>query len=286
MTAQTTNTSAKAWSPDVSTFAPEDQIPDALVLSTATVLGRVEGDEPTVRVAYVDDAEAEFVPEGDEIDESDPELAEVEIHTGKVAQLIRLSREQWEQERTPENLAVSVRRAITKKANAAYLAQVAPTAPAVTPPTGLLHVPGLLDTFDDLVDNLDPLADAIAQIEENGGTVTHIIASPTAWGRLRKIKRGTGRADSLLGAGTNDLEKRLLSVPVLTTPAMPAGGLIVLDRAAVVAAVGELKIATSEHAFFKSDSIAIRATWRFGQNLVHPERVATLTVAAPTDDGE
>lgn len=280
----TQNTSGNAWSPDLQAFAPTDVIPEALILETSTVLGEVEGDAVAVRVAWVDDADAAFGAEGETIDESDPTLDEVLVYTGKVSQLVHLSREQYYQPGTAGNLAESVRRAVVKKANAAYLAQTAPDSPAVTPPAGLLNIDGILSDFGEITEDLDALADAVAAIEGNGGIPTHILAAPDAWGFLRKFKTGTGKNTALLGAGTADQEKRLLGIPVITTPAMTSGGLIVLDKSAVVSAVGQLEIATSEHVYFNSDGIAIRATWRIGQNVVHPDRIASLTVTNPDDD--
>jgi HK97 family phage major capsid protein len=278
MATETTTTSARGWSPDVQAFAPSDVIPDALILVTSTVAGSVEGDSPSVRVTYVDDADAGFTAEGATIDEADPDLAEVVVYTGKISQLIRLSREQWGQPGSSQLLSESVRRAVVKAANRAYIAQAAPVGPAVNPPAGLLNIAGILNSFDSIYANLDPLADAITQIEENSGTASHIIASPHAWGYLRKLKVGTDRNDSLLGAGTLDLEKRLLGLPVLTTSAVPTGQLLVVDSTAIVSAVGPVMVAQSEHAYFASDSIALRCTWRFGANLVHPDRIARLEV--------
>lgn len=280
MATETTITSAAAWRPDISTFAPSEVIPDALILQTSIVAGSVEGDAPAVRVAYVDDASATFTAEGAEISEADPALSEKLVYTGKVSQLVRLSREQWSQQGTSGMLSESVRRAVVKAANVAYLSQVAPTAPAVTPPAGILNIAGIIDGGA-IGDDLDVLADAFAAIETNGGTPTHILASPDAWGFLRKFKTGTGSNQTLLGAGTSDAEKRLLGVPVLTSPAVGSGRLIVIDRTAVVSAVGQVQVATSEHTYFSSDSIALRCTWRFGQNLVRPNRIAELTVTDP-----
>lgn len=281
MTTGTTTTSAKAWAPDVKAFAPQDVIPEALILQTSTRLGNVEGDAQAVRVAWVDDADADHATEGESIDDSDPGLDEVLIYTTKVAQIVTLSREQYGQPGTAGNLARSVARAVTRKANLAYVAEAAPTPPAVNPPAGLLNIGGVLSSFDTITTDLDPLADAVAEIEGADGIPSHILASPSAWGALRKIKLGTAYAATLLGAGTADTEKRLLGIPVLTSPAVPAGKLLVLDRTAIVSAVGALVIATSEHAAFRSDSVLIRATWRFGANVVHPERLAIVTV----DDG-
>lgn len=279
MATETTPISAGAWSPDIYTFPPGDVIPEALILSTSSVLGSIEGDAPAVRVAYVDDAEADFYDEGTVIDEADPGLDEVLVYTRKVAQLVHLSREQYTQEGTAASLGASVERAVTRKANEAYLQQPAPSAPGAGAPAGLLEVEGVVDAGTVEAD-LDAVADAIATVETNGAVPTHILASPTAWSELRKLKTASDSNASLIGAGTNDAERLLFSIPVLVTPAMPADGLLVLDKAAVVSAVGQVVVATSEHVYFTSDGIAMRATFRFGQNVVRPDRLAKLTVAS------
>ncbi|TDT30888.1 HK97 family phage major capsid protein [Naumannella halotolerans] len=278
MATETTVTSATAWSPDVSVFAASEVLPDALILRTATVAGSVEGDAPVVRVAWVDDADAEFTAEGAAIPESDPTLSETLIPTGKISQLLRLSREQWQQPGTSTELSASVQRAVTRRANEAYLTQAAPTAPAIGPAPGLLNVAGTVD--GEPVDaNLDALVDLVAQLEANNATPTHILIDPAGWAALRKFKTATGSAQTLLGAGTADAERRLLDLPVITSPAMPAKTGLVIDKAAVVAAAGPVRVAQSEHAYFDSDSVALRCTWRVGQNVVHPDRIGTFTVA-------
>lgn len=280
---ETTVTSATAWSPDLTTYQPADAIPDALVLQTSTVAGKIEGDEPAVRVAYVDDAEAQFTAEGETIPEANPDLSEVLVHTGKVTQLVRLSREQFSTGGTATQLAESVRRAVTKRANQAYLAQPRPTSPAVTPPAGLLNVSGIVEGGA-VASDLDVLVDLIATLETNGATPTHPVLAPDAWASLRKFKTTNAAATSLLGAGTNDAQRVLLDLPVLTTSAMPAGGGLVIDKSAVVSAVGPVMVAQSEHLYFSSDSIALRCTFRFGANLVRPERIGHFTVTAPSGE--
>lgn len=277
MATETTSTSAKGWSPDVIEFAASEVVNDALIMQTSTVSGTVEGDDPVVRVVYVDDDTADIVPEGDTIDEADPDLAETLISTVKVAQLIRVSREQYRQAGTSGLLGESVRRAVVKKANAVYLAQPAPTAPATTPAPGLLNIAGIHDGGA-IGTDLDALADAAGHIETHGGSASVIVAAPDAWAALRKLKTGTGANTSLLGAGTDDAQRRLLGIPVLTSAAMPSGNLLLIDKTAVVSAVGSVLVATSEDVYFASDSIGLRCTWRIGQNVVRPDRVAKLTV--------
>lgn len=281
MATETTKTSAHAWAPDVTEVAPDIAIPDALILQTSSVAGVVEGDAPVVRCQYVDDAAAGFVTEGTVISEADPDLAEVIVATGKVAQLIRLSREQWSQPNASTLLSTSVARAVTRAANAAYVGQVAPTSPAISPPAGLLNVTGIVNGGA-VASTLDGLVDLLATLAGNYSRPSHILMSPLAWANLRKFKVGTGYAGSLLGTGATDAQRFLLDLPVIVDPAVPANKGLVIDNTAVVSAVGQVMVATSEHAFFNADSIALRCTWRFGQNVVKPNRIGAFTVTAPS----
>ena len=280
---RTTGNSAKAWAPDLQEFLPSDVIPDALIFEAATVVTeQLDGDGPVARIPWVNDAEAAFVAEGAEIEQSEPELAEVVVATGKISQLIPISREQWEQDHAARLLSESVARAVTKKANQAFISQVAPEQGAITPPEGILTQAAITHAEGITID-LDPLAFMLAAIEEEGGNPNLIIANPTAWAQLRNMKIGEGSNASLLGAGTQDADKRLLGLPVHTSPAVPAGGLLVVDKTAIAAAVGPLQVANSEHVYFSSDRIALRATWRIGWKVAHPKRLGFLSVVADDD---
>jgi HK97 family phage major capsid protein len=273
----TTATAPRAWAMDVRGLPASDVVPDALVLLTSTVSGFVNGDAPSVRVPYVTDAAAGFVAEAATIAEATPTLSEVTVYTGKVAQLVRLSSEQYGQADTASLLTDSVRRAVTNAANIAYLSQVAPTGPAVTPPAGLLNVTGITNGGAMSV-TLDKLVDAQTSIAVAGGNATHIISSPAAWASLSKLKTATGSNLSIIGSNPADpLTRQLLGIPVLVSSAMTAGSLIVIDKSAVVSAVGPVVVAVSDQAYFASDSIGLRCTFRFGQNVVRPDRVVKLT---------
>jgi HK97 family phage major capsid protein len=280
MAAETTLTSAKAWSPDVNAIAPDVAVPDALILQTSTVAGSIEGDQPAVRVQYVDDAAASYVAEGATLPEADPNLAETLVYSGKIAQLIRLSREQWSQPNASQLLSVSVARAVTRASNAAYISQVAPTGPAVTPPAGLLNVSGIV-SGGAVAANLDGLVDLLATLAGNYSNPSHILLSPLAWASLRKFKIGTGYAGSLLGTGATDAQRFLLDLPVIVDPAVPSNSGLVVDKTAVVSAVGPVMVATSDQVYFAADSVGVRCTWRFGQNVVKPNRIGKFTVTAP-----
>jgi HK97 family phage major capsid protein len=278
MPTQTTITSAKAWAPDIQVFAPSDAVPDALIMQCSTISGEVDGDAPSMRVAYVDDDEAQFTAEGDEIPEGDPALAEVLVHTAKVTQLVRLSTEQWNQTNTSTQLAQSVSRAITRRADLAFVAEAAPVSPAVAPVVGVANVVGVVGG-DQVSGSLDGLIDLIAALQDNLSIPSTILVDPLGWGELRKLKVAESYNQSLLGAGTSDAAQLLLSLPVLVNPAVPDYTGIVLDRNAIVSAVGDVKVANSEHAAFSSDSVLLRATWRFGHVVVRPNRIGVFTIA-------
>lgn len=275
MATKTTPTSPKAWAPDQTAFAPGDVVPDALILNTATVVGQIEGDEPAIRVPYVsDDGVVGFVAEGAEIPDADQDFDEVVVLTGKVAALGKYSFETLAQPQAARMVVDSLSRSVVTKANAAYLGNVE----AAPGPTGLLNAPGIIDFDTPIGDDLDQLVDAVSFIELDGGSATHIIANPTAWATLSKLKRGADSNEALLGAGTAAGERALLGLPVLVTPAMPAGSLLVVDKTAVIGAQSPVRVARSDDAYFSSDSIGVRVTWRLGWKVMHSARVAKLTI--------
>lgn len=276
-TAKTTN-SAFPWRPDVSTFHAADIIPDALILQCSTVSGVIDGDAPSLRVAYIDDDEATFVAEGSAIPEAEPSLNEVQVFTGAVSQLIRVSRSQYYQAGTAEQLAQSVGRALVKKADEAFLAQAAPVSPAVNPAAGILNTANLVGGGT-VSGDLDQLIDIVAEVQANGAQPSHIVLDPLGWAALRQFKTATDSNVSLLGSGTNDAVPMLLGIRVLVTPAMPAGQGLVLDSRAVVSAVGPVEVETSEHRYFEFRDVGLVAQWRIGQAVVRPDRLGVFNVA-------
>ena len=117
-----TTGSPRGWSTDVQSFLPEDVLPDLLVQQAPTIVAAaLQGDAPVARVPWVDDDDATFVPEGAEIPEADPVLAETVIRTGRVSQLVVLSREQYNQTQAAGLLADSVARAVTTAATTSVI---------------------------------------------------------------------------------------------------------------------------------------------------------------------
>jgi HK97 family phage major capsid protein len=276
----TTVNSASAWAPDLYEFSPQDAVPDALILAASTRLGSIEGDAPVVRVGFVQDDTATFTAEGLPIDEAEPGLNQVLIPTSKITQLVRLSREQYQQSGTADQLSASVSRAITRRGDIAFIGEPAPQAPATAPVPGVVNWPDIV-SGDEVSDNLDALVDLVAVLQDNLSTPTHIVLDPLGWAQFRKLKvGGSNTNESLLGAGTTDAQQLLLSLPTLVNVAMPDYTGVVIDRAAVVSATGTVSIATSSDLYFDSDSIAIRATWRIGHAVVRPERIGKFRISA------
>lgn len=278
MATETTVTSAKAWAPDVQGQLPADIVPDALLQTIGTTVGTVEGDAPVVRVPVVFDDNAAIVPEGSAIPEADPELAEALIQTVKIAKLFRLSREQWHQDNTEAMISNAAARTMTRTADDVFLNTPAPVSPATIPPAGLLHQ-GIPDVGA-VGANFDMLIDAFAEVETNGGTPSAIVLAPDAWANLRKLKTATGSEQSLLSVGSTDAVKMLLGTPVIVNAQMPTGTGLIVDRNDIAVATGNLQTAVSEDAYFGSDAIGLRVTWRFGASVIHPDRHATFSVTA------
>ena len=175
-------------------------------------------------------------------------------------------------------LAQSVSRAVTRKANLLFVSQVAPTPPALAPCAGLINVASVVEGGE-VSESLDALVDLIAVLRDNLSTPSHILVDPLGWGEISKLKTAQNYNSALLGAGTQDTAQRLLSLPVLIDASVPDYSGVVLDKNAVVSAVGPVKVSTSGHQYFSSDSVLLRATWRVGHNVVRPERIGTFTIA-------
>lgn len=254
------------WHPDANVFAPADAVPDAAILRHSTVSAQILGDAPTMRIGFVSDADAAYHNEGQDLTETDPDLNEIEVITQEIGYYTEMTRDQFRQRNTPESLSASVSRSIIKKSDRCFLAETNPTAPAVRPIGGLINYPGL--TSQTGVANLDKLIDLEADVRAAGGNPTAWVLSPTTWAALRKFKTGgatgAGSNEPLLGAGTSDADRHLLSVPVELNAALPAGSGLLVDNQEVISAVSAVEVDVDHSAAFRSVKVAIRGTFRIG----------------------
>lgn len=272
MSTLTTPTTTYPWRPDSTFFAANEVVGDALILQTSTVAGVVDGDQPAVRVAYVDDAEsATYIAENAEIPEDNPDLSEVVVRTKKLSRLVNLSSEQFRQDMTAQQVSESVARDLVRKADNSYIADVAD-------PDGLINIEGTVSADAGVYGDLDDLVELIATLEVNGAQPSCIVLDPRGWASLRNLKIGESYNQTLLGAGTEDVVPRLLSLPVLRSRFIPAYHGLVIDQRAVVSAIGPVQVATSEHALFSRDAVQLRATWRIGWGVTRPNWIGKFSM--------
>ena len=280
----TTPQAVESLRPNVHEFPPEDIIPEALIFAATTHVADVRGDEPVVKCPYIEVEEPGFVPEGDEIPVNPIDSREGVIATGALATLTVVSVDQYRHNGVSALLTSELKRSMILKADTALLSQPAPAGKKITPPPGLLvqdHASG-----GEIVDNLDALSDAIAQIEAEGGTADVIVTSPLGWSAVSKLKTAVDSNQSLLGPPGVAAARVLLSVPVRVAARVPEDTLLVIDKRAVLSAFSPLEVATSEHASFRRRSIETRLWWRIGATITHPDRVIELTVAAVEEEVE
>lgn len=119
----------------------------------------------------------------------------------------------------------------------------------------------------------------LADLEGQGSTPSMVILDPLGYAELAKLKTEASSNQSLIGAGVTAGELTLLGLPVVKNRFVTAGAGLVIDRAAVISAVGPIRVDTSSDSAFSSDAVQIRCTWRIGWNVVRPERIGTFTVA-------
>lgn len=275
MASVTTTTAGTAWAPSRVEHKPGDVIPDALILQTSMQLGMIHGDDAVITVPWVkDDGTAYVVNEAAAIPSIDQIYSQTTLHTRKVATLGAYSREIMEADGDNRRMISDGHmRTITRKANALYLTNNTPELP------GLFYTDDIVDGGE-ITTTLDPVVDAVALIEQDGGTATHIVASPTTWATLSKLKTQTGSALPLIGSTVSQpAGRQLLGLPVVVCSEAPAGHLLILDSHNTISASTGVRTALSEDAYFGNDMIGLRLTWRLGWAVQRPERIAHLTTA-------
>jgi HK97 family phage major capsid protein len=107
------------------------------------------------------------------------------------------------------------------------------------------------------------------------------VVDPLGWAQLRKLKTGTDYNSTLLGAGTDDAQPRLFGIPVTVSVGMDDYTVVIIDSTSIAVASSEVDVAVSEHALFASNGILLRAGWRFGWNVVRPERLGVFSIVQP-----
>lgn len=273
--------------PDVAGILPGDYGPliiqpveaESAAFRAATIF--TTGAETFHVPVITDDAGASWVEEGSEIPLDDATFAELEVRPAKAAGLTSVSRELAEDSSPAAGTIVgqSIARSLARTIDLAFFGALA--APA---PSGLAALTGVsaVDAPAAFTD-LDPFAQAIADAEQVGATLTSFVANPADALSLSTLKEETGSNRALLGAdATQATDRRILGVPLLVSPAVAVGTVWGIPNARVlVVRRTDVRIETSPHLYFSSDRVAVRATMRVGFAFPHPAAVVKITAAAP-----
>lgn len=242
-------------------------------VATSTTINANELRIPVV----VKDPSVDWVGEGEQIGESTPEVDQVIITPKKVAGISVITRELANDSNPAAQSIVGdgLARDIARKIDAAFFGNVGGNAPA-----GLESLEDVHTLDAGTLDDLDPLAEALSLLETSGHDATAFVTTPAIALRLATLKSGQGSNAPLL------MEPRsVLQRPVFVSPGVSAGTLWAVDSTQVHTALREgVELAVSEHTYFDTDQIAIRATLRIGFGHPAPGAVAKVTVAPVEED--
>ena len=123
-----------------------------------------------------------------------------------------------------------------------------------------------------------PATGAIGLADRDGSvSCTTGLSGPLGWASFCKMKVGSAYNQSLLGAGTEDAQQLLLSLPVLVNRAITDYSGLVVDKFAMVSATGPVSIATSDQHYFSSD-YRVEGDVAVGHAVLRPERIGKFSV--------
>lgn len=109
----------------------------------------------------------------------------------------------------------------------------------------------------------DAIVDAVSDVEAANGAATVVWCSPDMAKALRKERESGSTGAYLSGPVTGDPTATAQGLPLLVSASLPDRSVIVADASRVWFGVREdVRLAVSEHAYFTSDVVAFRLTYR------------------------
>lgn len=217
-----------------------------------------------------------WVAEGEQIGDSVPELDQITVTPSKVAGIVPITRELANDSSPAAQQIVGdgLARDIAHTIDAAFFGAL--TAPA---PSGLESLTGVPLVDGGPLDNLDPLAEAISLLATAGHDATAFVTTPAIALRLATLKAGTGSNAPLLMDSRTILQR-----PVFVSAKVSAGTIWTVDSSKVHTVLREdVELAVSEHTFFDTDRIAIRATLRVGFGHPAEDAITKINVSTGTE---
>ncbi|PRY06094.1 phage major capsid protein [Kineococcus rhizosphaerae] len=227
------------------------------------------------------DAPASFVEEGADLPEGAPTVDELALRPAKIGLWKPISRELAE-DSDPTALSLigeSFARSLRTALDTAFIASDG-TGLGGKVPAGVLTADNSTDGGTLTGASLDPLQDALTQVEAAGGTPSVIALHPDTWGVLAKLKDETGSSRPLLGSPTDGkVDRTLFGVPVFVDATVPTDLVGVWDRNAIAVVLRQdVQFEASREALFRSDSIALRSTIRAAWGVLDEGRVVRIAV--------
>lgn len=260
-------------------------IQDESVALRPEVATTVHTGSPDFRVPILDeDAAAAWVPEGNDIDLTDPTVTELIVTPRKLAGLVKISTELAE-DSSPEATGVvqaSLARSIARKIDAAFFG-----ATVTHGPSGLQSLAGTqLVSAGSTFTNLDWAVEAKTRLRKVGSTATAFVAAADTVADLERLKSEANSNQPLLasrvGDATQSVADTVLGVPLVSVSDgtnLPDGRVWALDKAKVFVVLRrDVTLDVSTDYFFGSDSLAVRVTCRVGFGFPHPEAIARVGV--------
>lgn len=225
------------------------------------------------------DASAAWTAEGAEITTSDVPMDELKATPKKLAGLTIVSNE-LANDSSPAAAQIvgnSLARNIAAKLDAAFFGTTTTNGPA-----GLGSLTGVSAVaVTTAFANLDPFAEAMSDVEQEGTRITAFVANPADALVLAQLKDRTDSNKPLLGMDpTRPGARQIFGVPLYVSPHLAANTVygIAAERTFTVLRQG-VTVDMSRDAKFTSDQTAIRAVLRADFAYPAPASVAKITVA-------
>jgi HK97 family phage major capsid protein len=269
----------------------------SVALRTTTVLETIR---PSVRFpVVVTDASAELVDEGAEIDETDADIAELNVVPVAFKALTRCSNELIADSAVNAQAAAVIGdglvRSFARALDLAPYGNVTNLSPSGTAGIHGLESLGGIQTIDvgGPLDSLDPFIDAISLIERFGSVCTSFAASFSTVNALSKIKKFQDSAtvlsnEPILAVGEGDVSqpvsRSVFGVPVYSVPegCIADGDVwaIASDKTFSVMR-SDLSIQANPYSAFSSDSTQIRGVMRVNFGFCHEATIVKIVSAVP-----
>jgi len=243
-----------------------------------TVTTPVSTDAPSYRFPIVTGApDAVWLREGDTIPLSEATASEVTVTPRKIAGLSRISRELAD-DTSPEATATIGKALALKLAGSIDAAFFGPKPANGSPQPGGLEALTDLSIVAAAPNALDPFIVALSAAESAGATVSHWVTTPEVAASLARLTVAEGSRQPLFGTdATNGIERRILGVPVLTSPHVVAGTVWGLDSSTSYTVLrNDVEIDVDYSFYFDTHSVAIRAVARVGFGFPQPTTVVKI----------